>query len=86
MEGFEAVVFRKERSEAVETLSCAPQVVESEQYERFPASSRVGAIPSRVSETGTTGKNVRYAKILRRVQLIGHGVKYMVAPTGWVGS
>ena len=64
MEGLKVVVRRKERSEAVETLGRAPEVVESERREAFPASAQVEVVCDRACETWTTRAGVRYVKIL----------------------
>ena len=61
---------RKECGEAVESLSRAPEIVESEGGEVFPASAQVEIIRDRASETGATGGSVRYVKVLQQSQTI----------------
>jgi len=73
MEGLEVVVRGKECGEAVETLSRAPEVVESERSETFPASAQVEVVRDRASETRATGGGVRYVKILHPGQTTGQG-------------
>ena len=73
----------KEGGEAVETLSRAPEVVESERGEVFPASTQVEVVCDRARETGTTGAGVRYIKVLHRGQTIGRVWRYAVVPASW---
>lgn len=61
---------RKECSEAVETLSRAPEVVESQRGKTFPASTQVEVVCDRTSKARATGTGVRYVKILRQGQAI----------------
>lgn len=72
MECLEAVVGRKKCGEAVETLSRAPEVGESEGGEVFPTSTQVEVIRDRTSETGTTGASIRYVEILLQGQILKH--------------
>lgn len=64
MEDLESVVGRKECGKAVEALSRAPKIVESERDEIFPAPAQIEVIRNRASETGTAGAGVRYVKVL----------------------
>jgi len=73
MEGLEVVVRGNECSEAVETLSRAPEVVESERGETFPAFAQVEVVRNGASEARTTGGSVRYVKILRVGQEMKQG-------------
>jgi len=70
MKGLETVVRGKECGKAVETLSRAPEVVESERGEIFPASAQVEVVCNRAREAGTTGACVRYVKVLQQGQII----------------
>ena len=72
MESLEAVVRGKKCGEAVEALSRAPEVTESERGEIFPASTQVEVVCGRARETGTTGAGVRYIEVLHQGQTIGH--------------
>lgn len=72
MESLEAVMCGKECSKAVETLSRAPEVVESERGNIFPSSAQVEVVCNRTRETGTTGASVRYVKILQQGQTTRH--------------
>ena len=80
MEGLEAFVSGKEGGEAVETLGRAPEVVESERGEVFPAAAQVEVVCDRARETGTTGASVRYVQVLHQGQTIGRVWGYVIAP------
>lgn len=70
MKDLEVVVGRKERGKTVETLSRAPEIVESERCEVLPASAQVEVVCDRTSENGATGAGVRYVKGLQQRQTI----------------
>ena len=86
MEGLETVVRGEECSEAVETLSRAPEVVESERGEVFPASTQVKVICDGARETEATGACVRYVKILQKSKIIENDQRYAAIPASWDSS
>lgn len=83
MESLEAFVSGKEGGEAVEALGRAPEVVESERSEVFPASTQVEVVCNRARETGTTGAGVRYVEVLHQGQTIGRVWGYVPIPASW---
>lgn len=79
-------MLRKECSEAVEALGGAPEVVEREGCETFPAPAQVEVVRDRASEPGTPGGRVRHVKVLQRgrtISIIDAVFKSLVVPASW---
>lgn len=70
MESLEAVVRGEECSEAVKTLSRAPEVAESKRGKVVPASAQVKVVCDRAREARAAGGCVRYFEILPKGKTI----------------